>query len=381
MQDTFHQKLSSIVKILKSSPGSVTVQNIQRLSNIHKFETFIETINDKVKRLSIAGKILVMDIDFIELPSKNKDQTRFELNDVRLILANNNNSFKYVNTENGENILKNCLLNYPDLSKFDETLETLSIFDQVSHDDFDLFDYYMKIYDAFHQIPEFDVKMNTNDKFTIIVQDVFEVSLVNDERLNLSRIEYNGEWNDKKQKINDVGLQVKFIGDVSIAITKNILLQNDLIFDDSKKKKLFDSNEVFKSKKNSNLTFQGFQFLESEVLLISEVFSNDLPSLMKVLVELHKFSKLERFIEQLKQNFTLIDKFADLENEDVRLNDFLNGESIDEIEVEHHFITMSLKQQQIELKSDDSEYNFTIDTSIQHKLDEGLEKLKGILEK
>lgn len=381
MQDTFHQKLSSIVKILKSSPGSVTVQNIQRLSNIYKFETFIETINDKVKRLSIAGKILVMDIDFIELPSKNKDQTRFELNDVRLILANNNNSFKYVNTENGENILKNCLLNYPDLSKFDETLETLSIFDQVSHDDFDLFDYYMKIYDAFHQIPEFDVKMNTNDKFTIIVQDMFEVSLVNDERLNLSRIEYNGEWNDKKQKINDVGLQVKFIGDVSIAITKNILLQNDLIFDDSKKKKLFDSNEVFKSKKNSNLTFQGFQFLESEVLLISEVFSNDLPSLMKVLVELHKFSKLERFIEQLKQNFTLIDKFADLENEDVRLNDFLNGESIDEIEVEHHFITMSLKQQQIELKSDDSEYNFTIDTSIQHKLDEGLEKLKGILEK
>lgn len=381
MQDTFHQKLSSIVKILKSSPGSVTVQNIQRLSNIHKFETFIETINDKVKRLSIAGKILVMDIDFIELPSKNKDQTRFELNDVRLILANNNNSFKYVNTENGENILKNCLLNYPDLSKFDETLETLSIFDQVSHDDFDLFDYYMKIYDAFHQIPEFDVKMNTNDKFTIIVQDMFEVSLVNDERLNLSRIEYNGEWNDKKQKINDVGLQVKFIGDVSIAITKNILLQNDLIFDDSKKKKLFDSNEVFKSKKNSNLTFQGFQFLESEVLLISEVFSNDLPSLMKVLVELHKFSKLERFIEQLKQNFTLIDKFADLENEDVRLNDFLNGESIDEIEVEHHFITMSLKQQQIELKSDDSEYNFTIDTSFQHKLDEGLEKLKGILEK
>lgn len=381
MQDTFHQKLSSIVKILKSSPGSVTVQNIQRLSNIYKFETFIETINDKVKRLSIAGKILVMDIDFIELPSKNKDQTRFELNDVRLILANNNNSFKYVNTENGENILKNCLLNYPDLSKFDETLETLSIFDQVSHDDFDLFDYYMKIYDAFHQIPEFDVKMNTNDKFTIIVQDMFEVSLVNDERLNLSRIEYNGEWNDKKQKINDVGLQVKFIGDDSIAITKNILLQNDLIFDDSKKKKLFDSNEVFKSKKNSNLTFQGFQFLESEVLLISEVFSNDLPSLMKVLVELHKFSKLERFIEQLKQNFTLVDKFADLENEDVRLNDFLNGESIDEIEVEHHFITMSLKQQQIELKSDDSEYNFTIDTSIQHKLDEGLEKLKGILEK
>lgn len=381
MQDTFHQKLSSIVKILKSSPGSVTVQNIQRLSNIYKFETFIETINDKVKRLSIAGKILVMDIDFIELPSKNKDQTRFELNDVRLILANNNNSFKYVNTENGENILKNCLLNYPDLSKFDETLETLSIFDQVSHDDFDLFDYYMKIYDAFHQIPEFDVKMNTNDKFSIIVQDMFEVSLVNDERLNLSRIEYNGEWNDKKQKINDVGLQVKFIGDVSIAITKNILLQNDLIFDDSKKKKLFDSNEVFKSKKNSNLTFQGFQFLESEVLLISEVFSNDLPSLMKVLVELHKFSKLERFIEQLKQNFTLIDKFADLENEDVRLNDFLNGESIDEIEVEHHFITMSLKQQQIELKSDDSEYNFTIDTSFQHKLDEGLEKLKGILEK
>lgn len=381
MQDTFHQKLSSIVKILKSSPGSVTVQNIQRLSNIYKFETFIETINDKVKRLSIAGKILVMDIDFIELPSKNKDQTRFELNDVRLILANNNNSFKYVNTENGENILKNCLLNYPDLSKFDETLETLSIFDQVSHDDFDLFDYYMKIYDTFHQIPEFDVKMNTNDKFSIIVQDMFEVSLVNDERLNLSRIEYNGEWNDKKQKINDVGLQVKFIGDVSIAITKNILLQNDLIFDDSKKKKLFDSNEVFKSKKNSNLTFQGFQFLESEVLLISEVFSNDLPSLMKVLVELHKFSKLERFIEQLKQNFTLIDKFADLENEDVRLNDFLNGESIDEIEVEHHFITMSLKQQQIELKSDDSEYNFTIDTSFQHKLDEGLEKLKGILEK
>ncbi len=381
MQDTFHQKLSSIVKILKSSPGSVTVQNIQRLSNIYKFETFIETINDKVKRLSIAGKILVMDIDFIELPSKNKDQTRFELNDVRLILANNNNSFKYVNTEDGENILKNCLLNYPDLSKFDETLETLSIFDQVSHDDFDLFDYYMKIYDAFHQIPEFDVKMNTNDKFSIIVQDMFEVSLVNDERLNLSRVEYNGEWNDKKQKMNDVGLQVKFIGDDSIAITKNILLQNDLIFDDSKKKKLFDSNEVFKSKKNSNLTFQGFQFLESEVLLISEVFSNDLPSLMKVLVELYKFSKLERFIEQLKQNFTLIDKFADLENEDVRLNDFLNGESIDEIEVEHHYITMSLKQQQIELKSDDSEYNFTIDTSIQHKLDEGLEKLKGILEK
>lgn len=381
MQDTFHQKLTAIVKLLKSSPGSVTVQNIQRLSNIYKFETFIETIDENVKRLSIAGKILVIDIDFTELPGKSKDQTKFDLKDVRLILANNNNSFKYVNTETGENILRNCLIKYPNLTKFDQNLETLSIFDQFSHKDFDLFDYYMKIYEAFEKNGEFQVKMNLNDKFSIIVQDMFQISLVNDERLNLSRLEFNDEWVNKNQRINDVGIRVEVINNKAISITKNILSQNDIIFDDSKKTKLLDSNEVYKSKKQSNLTFQGFQFLESEVLLISELYNNDLQSLVKVLVELEKFHKLEDLIEKIKGHFTLVDKFEDLEKEDVRLNDFLNEENTDEIEVEHHFITMSLKQQEIEIKSDESDYNFNIESSNKGKLDEGLEKLKGLLEK
>lgn len=382
MQDTFHQTLTSIVKILKSSPGSVTVQNIQRLSNIYKFETFIEDINDKVKRLSIAGKILVIDIDFVELPGKNKDQTKFELKDVRLILANNNNSFKYVNTENGENILKNSLENYPNLGKFDKNLETLSIFDQFSHNDFDLFDYYMRIYETFQNLPNFQVKMNLNDEFSIIVQNKYEISLLNDDRLNLNLSEYtNDNWVNKNQSINDIGIQVKVLNNESISITKNILLQNDVIFDDLKKKPLFDSNEVFKSKKQSSLTFQGFQFFESEVIIISEFLSNDLIKVSNVLKELEKFHSIEIFINELKNNFTLVDKFEDLEKEDVRLNDFLNDENNtdDNIEIDNHFITMSLKEQEIQVESDDSNYNYTIDCSEKSKIDEGLNKLKEII--
>lgn len=380
MQDTFHQTLTSIVKILKSSPGSVTVQNIQRLSNIYKFETFIENINDKVKRLSIAGKILVIDIDFIELPGKNKDQTKFELKDVRLILANNNNSFKYINTENGENILKNSLEKYSNLGKFDKSLETLSIFDQFSHNEFDLFDYYMKIYESFKN-SDFKVKMNLNDEFSIIVQDKFEISLVNDDRLNLSLLGYTeGNWVNKNQSINDIGIQVKILNDETISITKNILLQNDVLFDDSKKTVLFNSDEVFKSKTQSNLTFQGFQFFESEVIIISEFLSNDLIKVSNVLIELEKFYTIANFINNLKEKFTLVDKFEDLEKEDVRLNDFLTGDDADDnIEVDNHFITMSLKEQEIQIKSDDSNYNFTIECLKKENIDEGLNKLKEIV--
>lgn len=385
MQDIFHQKLTSIVNILKASPGSVSVKNIQRLSNIYKFEAFIEKVeNQSFERLSIAGKILVIDIDFIETPGKNKDQkAKFELKDVKLILANNNNGFKYHNTETDENILKNCLMNYSNLSQFDKNLEILAILDQFSHDEFDLYDYYTKIYDSFKKNPGFEVKMNVDDKFSIIVQNKFEISLINDDVFNLSRIEYDGnEWIDKKQKINDLGIKVKILDDTPISITRNILLQNGVIFNDSQKTKFFDSEQIFKSKRQLNLTFQGFQFLESELLKIFEFSSDDLQSISKVIIELEKFDKLEKFINQVKENFTAVDKLEDLEKQEIRLNDFINEDNDeDEIEIDQHFITMSLIQQSIELKSDDTSLNFIIDCSNKDTLDEGLNKLKPLLEK
>ncbi|CCH46619.1 Mediator of RNA polymerase II transcription subunit 1 [Wickerhamomyces ciferrii] len=380
MQDTFHQSLNNIVKILKSAPGSITIQNIQRLSNVYKFETFIENIDDKIKRLSIAGKILVIDIDYEELANKTKDQTKFELKDVKLILANNNNDFKYTSSVNGENILNNVLAKYSNFAQFDKALETLAVFDQYSNDDFDLFHYYIQIYEDLKKLTKIKVELNVNDEFAIVVEDQYKITLVNDERLCIVKNDHNGDqWNQQHDtKINDVGIKIEILNGFRIPISRNTLLQNNLVFDQNVKPiSFFNNDDVFKSKTQSNFTLQGFQFLESEVLSISEVSTNDIKSVIITLEELIKFNKLNKVISELKEKFELIDKFANLE-EDVRLNDFIS-ENQDSIEVEQKFITISLKQTSIEIRSDNSDYNFTIPWSNEDGFDQGLEKLKRLL--
>ncbi|CDK24918.1 unnamed protein product [Kuraishia capsulata CBS 1993] len=59
--------ISEISEILQKRPGLVSIDGIKRLSNLYGFETFADAISGTVppvERLSLSGKIVLIDIDF-----------------------------------------------------------------------------------------------------------------------------------------------------------------------------------------------------------------------------------------------------------------------------------------------------------------------------
>lgn len=327
--NSFNSKLSKIIKILKQSPGNQTIENIQRLCNIYKFETFIETIEDdgskfgnsSSKRMSIAGKILVIDIDFKELENKFKNQTKFELLQVKCILANNNNNFQITNSVTGENILENCFRKYESLAKFDVNLEKLSILDEFSSVKVDLFDYYMRVFEYVKgAIPSGNVVLNHDDEFKISIEASFEISIVNQELLEL-RVQ-NGEV------INDIGISVKFLNERFIT-NEFFLKENGIRFDKGRVHvaEVFANNEILRA---NGKTIEFFNNFSSELVALEEVYVTNTEDVTRVLDRFRLFSQLM----ELKSRITSAEGQGQ-QDTDASLEDFLSEDRDMDVDVEH----------------------------------------------
>lgn len=169
-----------IRKFVFYKPGSIALENITKLCQTLGLESFVDQLDSNISRLSIASKIIVIDIDYEVSHEKVKD--------VKLVLASSFDKFNYFN-EN-ENILFNSLTKCEDLSEFYHNLNFLCLLDKCSNIDienskaqFDLFKYYTEFpmyLQEYFKDNGFDyvVKTNLNNIFGIYICDVHFVPVM-----------------------------------------------------------------------------------------------------------------------------------------------------------------------------------------------------------
>ncbi|KAH3902977.1 uncharacterized protein SCODWIG_02089 [Saccharomycodes ludwigii] len=167
--DEYRSQLSKIIQLFQDyNPGKITQQNITNICNILNLETFVDTLTEEhqedetemlkqqqqqqqptqerettaviptknVIRLSIASKIIVIDIDFV-INSENTSRFTNSVKDAKLVLASNFDNFNYFNPSNKEtnktsNIIYNSLKLYDNLVKFYQNLKFLTLLDKYS---------------------------------------------------------------------------------------------------------------------------------------------------------------------------------------------------------------------------------------------------------
>lgn len=137
--DPYTKSIGEMIELFKEyNPGTVSISNIIRLCQTLRLESFTDEVNNEVSRLSIASKIIVIDIDF--------DKRDGSVRDIKLVLASNFDNFNYyehklsddpLESDLSQNILLNSLLKYPDLKKFHYNLQFLCLLDAYSNIDSD----------------------------------------------------------------------------------------------------------------------------------------------------------------------------------------------------------------------------------------------------
>lgn len=178
MTDAYAESLDQMIRMFQNyKPGSVTLDNITKLCHTLGLESFIDNIENDISRLSIASKIIVIDIDYHRIQRK--------VIDVKLVLASNFDNFNYYNDgEANTNILYNSLNGASDLHIFHHNLEFLCLLDSFSHIEtepdsssggkFDLFRYYTELsaYLSRHVSNSglnFEIKGNVANQFGISI--------------------------------------------------------------------------------------------------------------------------------------------------------------------------------------------------------------------
>ncbi|AAS51578.1 ADL341Cp [Eremothecium gossypii ATCC 10895] len=174
MPDAYVESLGKMIAILVNyKPGSITLENITRLCQTMGLESFVDQVSANISRLSIASKIIVIDIDY--------EVTDGKVIDVKLVLASNFDKFDYFNGE--ANILHRSLTTYSDLHEFHHNLKFLTLLDACSSIDiesnvsqFDLFEYYSMLPQYMQSYlddngAQLTVQTNLNDRFGIYLLD------------------------------------------------------------------------------------------------------------------------------------------------------------------------------------------------------------------
>lgn len=174
MSDTYFTTLEAMInRFMNYKPGSITLENITRLCQTMGLESFVDQVDTNISRLSIASKIIVIDIDYETNDGK--------VVDVKLVLASNFDKFNYFNGDT--NILYNSLTKYRDLHEFHYNLRFLTLLDGHSNiqiesniTQFDLFEYYSLLpgyvqqYFSDNNI-KLSVNANLNDRFGIFISE------------------------------------------------------------------------------------------------------------------------------------------------------------------------------------------------------------------
>lgn len=146
--------LDEVSQILLKRPGAVGIKGIKRLSNLYGFETFTDIIdpvnkasaiqspgplgmNEKelstIERLTIAGKIILIDIDFQE--QKVSDVSLSLAIVTKLISGKDKGKLNFIDKACEPNIEKLLLqnLNESTLDDFNRNLRLLSLLDKLSN--------------------------------------------------------------------------------------------------------------------------------------------------------------------------------------------------------------------------------------------------------
>lgn len=360
MSDSYQTALSQIIRVLKTSPGAPTVENLLRLASIYKFETFQEPIENNLSRISIAGQILVIDIDFEEIPTQAKGQTRFHLHSVKLILANNEASFKEVSSITGESVLRNALTLNPDLGKFDLSLERLSTIDQhsvVEHGELkiDCFEFISNVEKLLlSKFGKDNVVINAHHEFCFVVLEKFKIYLVSDESMSTALyLMKNGEL-ERSGTLDDVGFHCEFLHDRTLPVVKQpseslIQILNESTID------LPTVDDTFKTKKHGNIThtIQIFPLFRNELVLSTGLQCGDIKHLVETIDTISKLEQIVRVVDLVKEKCTVVDKFAEMEFETAKLNEFLeksHGGSAsggDNMDIDRKYIALTVSDDEL----------------------------------
>ena len=332
--DSYHSDLTRIATILKQSPGSVTLENLLRLANFYKFETFNEEISPGVKRVSIAGKILVIDIDFHELESSIRGQTRIDVDNVKLILANNDSMFT-VNNADGSIVLE-MALKQQKLVQFDRCLEQLSVLDQNSTQ-VDLFHQYTSIMGKLQA--EFPNSEYSTQEFSIMINSLFQISLASDERIALAF---------ESVTVNDVGFKVEF--SKPLIIPRHLANKVGIVLDNESRAQLCNNNDIYRTKRNSLL--QTFQFVQSEFVQTTGFACGALSQLITTLHWFTKFESLNKLYTELHSKYEPLDRLSELTNEPQWFTEFTQG---------------SLQKEDTFIKITVTDDEFRVDTELEYK--------------
>lgn len=142
-----YQVAQSVRDLIFHNPGEINIRNIQRLSELLAFDTFTDKI-DRIERLTIAGKCVLIDIDFLGndidnvhftiAKTLNNLEMQMDSDDpesvARQFLGNIKDYFSFSGERNSpRDILFNCLTaEGGDLTKFCSSLQFLGLLDRLS---------------------------------------------------------------------------------------------------------------------------------------------------------------------------------------------------------------------------------------------------------
>ncbi|OBA26696.1 hypothetical protein HANVADRAFT_75495 [Hanseniaspora valbyensis NRRL Y-1626] len=250
----FNETLNKAISfLLDYKPDYVQpISNITNLCKLLNLDFFQDSLQDETEdndsktsqeqqqRLSIAGKILVLDIDYIVKENSNYN----EILNVMLVLASNFDQFNYKN-ELGENIFLNNLTKESKLFKFNHNLKILKAMDDFSDTDNlnsdDFFQYYQKTMNGMKSffidhlnISKDVIFVNKNDEFNVTFnlngEDIFQIVPViitnkkNDEEnetIKISKLIYNElekTWQDSTEPLEinkNISFELKLLSEIS----------------------------------------------------------------------------------------------------------------------------------------------------------------------
>ncbi|ODV97340.1 hypothetical protein PACTADRAFT_49071 [Pachysolen tannophilus NRRL Y-2460] len=171
--------------LLSIRPGKVSAENIKRISSYYGFETFAEdnliddSTNNLINRLTIAGKIILIDIDFgtsfntvlkvslslaLNNSSGDNNNNTGKLSIVDKSLKPNCDDILFSNLDVGS-FNKDGFDQSSQLAKFNANLKYLSNLDKLSIAKFDLFNYLDNLSICLKDIR--DYQLNNGEEFLI----------------------------------------------------------------------------------------------------------------------------------------------------------------------------------------------------------------------
>lgn len=287
--DHFNHTLNkTIAFLLDYKPDYVQlISNITNLCKLLNLDFFQDTIQDedendienvttssKNQRLSIAGKILVLDIDY----KVSENDAYNEIMNVMLVLASNFDQFNYRN-ERDENIFLNNLTREVKLAKFNNNLKILKAMDDFSdvesiHGE-DCFQYYQK---TVNSLAEFFIEtlkinkelivVNKNDEFNITFtlneEDILQIvpTTVNQSKRKVTKLIFESReniWRDSEELDVPayIGFEVTILSSISFNERMSSLFGSEN-FQNNK------SLNFFELKKNGAPFYLSSEFLNSK---------------------------------------------------------------------------------------------------------------------